>query len=187
MQEISLNILDLAQNAISAGASLICITVDEQPGDDTLTVTIADNGCGMSPQALKTAADPFYTTRKTRKVGLGILFFKMAAIQTDGSFEMTFKEAEGTTVRGVFGLSHIDRMPLGDVRGTVLMLIACNPSLDFVYLRRIGCREFELDTRAMRAVLGDVPLGQKEVTEFIKNYIDDGEKELNGGAIYEKP
>jgi hypothetical protein len=187
MQEISLNILDIAQNSVSSGASLIRITVDEQPGDDTLAVEVADNGCGMTPQTLQKAADPFYTTRRTRKVGLGLSFFKMAATQTGGSFEISSKEAEGTTVRGVFGLSHIDRMPLGDVGGTVLTLITCNPSLDFVYHRRIGCNEFELDTREMRAVLGDVPLNQKDVVMFIKNYLVDGEKELNGGALDEKP
>ena len=187
MQEIALNILDLAQNAVTADAKLIAITVDEQPGDDTLTVTIADNGRGMAPEVLKTAADPFYTTRKTRKVGLGLPFFKMAAEQAGGSFEITSKVSVGTTVRGVFGLSNIDRMPLGDVSGTVLALIVCNPELDFVYTRRIGGGQFELDTREMRAVLGGVPLNRPEVADFIKNYLENGEKELNGGAVNEEP
>lgn len=187
MQEISLNILDLAQNAITAGAGLICITVDEQHSADTLTVTIADNGCGMTEQVLKKVTDPFYTTRTTRKVGLGLSFFKMAATLTGGSFDITSKAGSGTTVCGVFGLSHIDRMPLGDINGTIRALISCNPSLDFIYLRRIDSREFKLDTCEMRKILGDVPLNQKEVAVFIKEYLEDGEKEINGGAINEEP
>jgi hypothetical protein len=186
MQEISLNILDLAQNAITAGANLIRITVNEQNSADTLTVMIADNGCGMTEQVLKNVTDPFYTTRKTRKVGLGISFFKMAATLTGGSFEIVSKVGSGTTVCGVFGLSHIDRMPLGDVNGTVRVLISCNPSLDFIYLRRIDNREFTLDTREMRKILGDVPLNQNEVMAFIKDYLEDGEKEISGGAINEE-
>ena len=178
MQDISLNILDIAQNSVCAKSGIIFITVDQQQHDDILTVTIADNGCGMSSDTLKRAADPFYTTRKTRKVGLGLSLFKMAAIQTGGSFEITSSEGKGTTVRAVFVLSNIDRMPLGDVGGTVLTLIICNPLIDFVYIRRFNNREFELDTRKMREVLGDVALNQIEVIEFIKSYINDGEKEL---------
>jgi hypothetical protein len=178
MQEISLNILDLVQNAISAGAGLVCVTVDEQRRADTLTVVIRDNGCGMPQQVLGSVSDPFYTTRTTRKVGLGLPFFKMAAQLAGGSFEITSQEGAGTTVRGVFGLSHIDRMPLGDMNETVLTLIACNPALDFVYTRRVDESEFELDTREMRGVLGDVPLNAKDVLTFIKDYLVNGEKEL---------
>lgn len=177
MQEISLNILDLAQNAITAGASLITITVDEQSSLDTLTVVITDNGCGIPPEMLKNVSDPFCTTRTTRKVGLGLPLFRMGAEMSGGSFEVTSEQGKGTTVRGVFGRSHIDRMPLGDVNATILTLITCNPALDFVYIRQFDGRSFTLDTRQMRQQLGDVPLNSGEVLRFIKEYLEDGERE----------
>jgi hypothetical protein len=185
MQELSLNILDLAQNAVTAGAGLIAVTVDEQPAKDLIEVVIADDGCGMTPEVLSRVTDPFYTTRKTRPVGLGLPFFKMAALQTGGSFEIRSEVGRGTTVRGVFGRSHIDRMPLGDLSGTIRSLIYCNPELDFRYTRRVGDREFVLDTREMRRILGDIPLNSNEVTVFIIDYLKDGESEISTGAAFE--
>ncbi|HEX3025998.1 MAG TPA: ATP-binding protein [Clostridia bacterium] len=178
MQEISLNILDIAQNSVSAGASLIEITVDEQPGPDSLIVTIRDNGKGMTPEQVEAVTDPFYTTRTTRKVGLGVPFFKMAAEMSGGSFSIRSKVGEGTVVCGKFGLSNIDRMPIGDVNATILTLITCNPGLDFVYTRRKGGGEFILDTREVRNVLGEVPLNNGEVTLWIRDFLREGEAEV---------
>lgn len=178
MQEISLNILDLVQNSISAKATLIEITVDENPSEDTLTVVIKDNGCGMTPQQLEAVADPFYTTRTTRKVGLGVPFFKMAAQMSGGSFDIESKVGEGTCVRGVFGLSNIDRMPLGDINETIVTLIYCNPNIDFVYYRARGNANFTLDTRKIREMLGDVPLNSNEVITWLKEYLSEGESEI---------
>ena len=187
MQEISLNILDLAQNAVAAGATLIEIEIDEQPAADTLHIKIRDNGCGICEEALNSVADPFYTTRTTRKVGLGLPLFKMAAEQTGGSFEIESAKDKGTTVQGVFGLTHIDRMPLGDMTSTMVTLVTCNPELDFVYLHRLGERSFDLDTRQMRKVLGNVSLACSEVVAFMRDYLGDNELELIGGAANEKP
>lgn len=180
MQEISLHILDLAQNSVTAGATCIAITVLEETRANTLSVEIRDNGRGMSPQTLSRVTDPFYTTRTTRRVGLGVPLFKMAAQMTGGSFSVQSKEGEGTTVRGIFVRDHIDRMPLGDMNGTVTSLIYCNPAIDFVYTRGFDGKTFVLDTRKMRQVLGDVPLNNGEVTAFIREFICDGEKELMG-------
>jgi Signal transduction histidine kinase len=182
MQELSLNILDLAQNSISAEASLIEIEIDEDVAGDTLTVTLRDNGRGMSQSQLEAVTDPFYTTRTTRKVGLGVPFFKMAAEMSGGRFEIRSEPGEGTCVRGVFGLSNIDRMPLGDVNGTIETLIYCNPQLDFVYARSRGEKSFTLDTRQVRAVLGGVPLNANEVTLWLKEYLCEGECEVDGEA-----
>jgi hypothetical protein len=181
MQEISLNILDLAQNSISAGATLIEISVEENLDEDILTVTIKDNGSGMSPDQLCAVTDPFYTTRTTRKVGLGVPFFKMAAEMSGGSFEIDSKIGLGTYVCGAFGLTNIDRMPIGDVNSTVATLVYCNPELDFVYKRSRGVRSFNFDTREARAVLGDVPLNANEVILWIKEFLSEGEKEVAGG------
>ena len=131
MTEISLNILDVAENSIRAKASLIEIVVEADISENRLIVMIKDNGCGMSPEQVEQVTDPFFTTRKTRKVGLGIPFFKMAALSVDGDFKIVSQEGEGTLVRAEFRLNHIDRMPLGDINGTIYTLIHFNPDIDF--------------------------------------------------------
>ena len=112
MPELSLNILDVTQNSVTAGANLIKINISASTADDRLTISISDNGCGMTEEQVKNVTDPFFTSRTTRKVGLGIPFFKMAAELTGGSFRIESKVGEGTTTTAVFGLSSIDRMPL---------------------------------------------------------------------------
>ena len=114
MPEISLNILDVAENSTRAKASLVEITVDTDVAADTLTVVIKDDGCGMTEEQVAQVIDPFYTSRTTRKVGLGVPFFKYAAESTGGSFFIRSQVGVGTVVTAVFVLSHIDRMPLGD-------------------------------------------------------------------------
>ena len=154
MPEISLNILDVAENSVRAEASLIEITVSVQPEEDTLTVIIKDDGCGMTPEQAASVQDPFFTTRTTRKVGLGVPFFKQAAESTGGSFRIDSEKGKGTTVKAVFGLSHIDRMPLGDISSTVQTLIVFNEHIDFRYTYEYGGKSFILDTREMREVRG---------------------------------
>lgn len=163
--------LDIAQNSVRAGAALIEIAVDEQPPEDRLTITIADNGCGMSPEQVASISDPFFTTRTTRKVGLGIPFLKMAAEMTGGKLSIESSIGRGTAVSAVFGLSHIDRMPLGDIAQTVCSLVQCNPDLDFVYTYRYGGKSFTADTRSFREVLEGVPLSNPEIIAFIGAFI----------------
>lgn len=184
MQELSLNVLDIVQNSIKANATLIEITVDERVKTDTLAITITDNGCGMSEETAQKAVDPFYTTRTTRRVGLGLPLFKMAAELTGGSFTISSQQGKGTEVKAVFGLGHIDRMPLGNMCETMTTLISCNDHIDFVY-RHTVCdindeeSAFELDTRQFRQILGDVPLSSLEVVAFIRDYITENDVVLN--------
>ena len=131
MPELSLNILDVAENSIRANASLVEILVLADTIKDVLTISIKDNGCGMSAEQIKKVEDPFFTTRTTRKVGLGIPFFKQAALSTNGSFTIESKQNEGTVVVASFTLSHIDRMPLGDITSTIHMLITVHTQPDF--------------------------------------------------------
>ncbi len=181
MQELSLNVLDIAENSVKANASLIQITVDEQPAQDILTITISDNGCGMSEQQLQSVTDPFFTSRTTRKVGLGIPFLKMAAEMTDGKFSISSEVGVGTTTKATFGYSHIDRMPLGNMTDTVCTLVQCNPDRDFVYTHRLGDKEFVMDTREFRAVLGEeVPLNTLEVIAYLREYLNEGAEGLIG-------
>ncbi len=183
MPEISLNILDIAQNSISAKASLIKISVLVSKIRDTLTVLIEDNGCGMTVEQVNKVTDPFYTTRKTRKVGLGIPFFKLAAESTGGSFSITSSVGVGTTVKAVFGFSHIDRMPLGDISSTIHTLIRYNTHIDFVYQYQVEDRGFELDTREFKQILGDVALDSYEVSEYIKEYLNENKTETDNGLL----
>ena len=183
MPEISLNILDVAENSVRAEASLIEITVSVQPEEDTLTVIIKDDGCGMTPEQAASVQDPFFTTRTTRKVGLGVPFFKQAAESTGGSFRIDSEKGKGTTVKAVFGLSHIDRMPLGDISSTVQTLIVFNEHIDFRYTYEYGGKSFILDTREMREMLGEgISFSEPEITAFIKEYLVTNKAETDGGA-----
>lgn len=172
MKELSLNILDIAENSVKAGADLIKISLLQT--QDTLTLTITDNGCGMKPEILKGVIDPFYTTRTTRKVGLGVPLLKMAAEQTGGSVtidswhESDYPDRHGTVVTAVFYTNHIDFTPLGDVISTIVTLVQGSPSIDFEYRHEREGHCVELSTKQMREVLGeDIPLNTPEVLHWI--------------------
>ena len=183
MPEISLNILDVAENSVRAEADLIEILVRVQPEEDKLTVIIKDNGCGMTPEQVQKVQDPFFTTRTTRKVGLGVPFFKQAAESAGGSFQIDSEKGKGTTVKAVFTLSHIDRMPLGDISSTIHTLIVFNEHIDFRYTYEYADRSFVLDTREMREMLGeDISFSKSEVSDFIKDYLRTNKRETDGGA-----
>lgn len=181
MTELSLNVLDVANNSIRAGADLIEIIIRIQREQDTLTIIIADNGCGMTEEQLKQVEDPFFTTRTTRKIGLGVPFFKMAALGTGGSFDIQSAPGVGTTVTAVFGLTHIDRMPLGDMNSTVHTLITLNTHIDFLYTYVFDGKQFALDTREFRQILNEVPLNSPEVSAYIKEYLEENQNETDNG------
>ena len=180
MTELSLNVLDVANNSVRAGASLIVIKITIDTKSDALTISIEDNGKGMTPEQVKQVEDPFFTTRTTRKVGLGVPFFKLVAEASGGSFSITSTLGKGTTVLASFGYSNIDRMPLGDISSTIHTLITFNLNIDFVYAYRVDEREFILDTREFREIIGDVPLNSKEVSSYIKEYLEENKKEVDG-------
>lgn len=183
MPEISLNILDVAENSVRAGASLIEIGVFVQTKEDKLTVVIKDNGCGMSAEQIEKVQDPFYTTRTTRKVGLGVPFFKQAAESAGGSFSMMSEEGKGTAVTAVFQLSNIDRMPLGDMSSTIHTLVVFNEEIRFIYTYRYDDREFVLDTQEIREILGEeIPLKDPEVSGFIREFLESNKAETDQGA-----
>ncbi len=173
MRELSLNILDIAQNSISAGAPLIEISVVEDTAKALLTVTVADNGCGMDDEQLQNVCDPFFTTRTTRKVGMGIPLFRLAAEQTGGKLEIKSEKGEGTVIRAEFHTDSIDFTPLGDITSTVILLISMNTDRDFVYYRETDGNSFTLDTREMKTILDGVPLNEPEVVQWMKEYIEE--------------
>ncbi len=184
MRELSLNVLDIAQNSVSAGASLIEIFLAADTRADCMSIEIKDNGRGMSEDFLKRITDPFTTTRTTRKVGMGIPLFKYSAESAGGSFSIRSQKGAGTAVKASYKISHIDRMPLGDMESTLTTLISMSPDIDFVFKADIDGTEAALDTREMREVLGDeAELNNPEILDFIKNYIKENISVLYGGIL----
>lgn len=171
MTEISLNILDIAENSVKAGATLTEISVTASHADNRLTVVLRDNGCGMDETQVAHVTDPFYTTRTTRKVGLGVPFFKESAELAGGSFELTSKPGVGTTVTAIYQLDHIDRMPMGDLTATMHTLITMHDEIDFLFLYRVDDREAVVDTREFREILGDLSFKEPEISNYIKEYL----------------
>ena len=182
MRELSLNVMDVAQNSVRAEATVVRITVTESDKDDRLTIEIADNGCGMTQEQVQQVIDPFFTTRTTRKVGLGVPLFKLSAEQTGGSFDIQSEKGVGTTTTASYVKSHVDMTPLGDINSTVKILIQCNPQIDFVYTCTTDNGSFTLDTRELREVLGDVSLDTPDVLEWIGQYLEENTQNIYGGA-----
>lgn len=181
LQELSLNVLDIVTNSIRAEADLIEITVEISREKDTLTIEIADNGCGMTKEQLEMVEDPFFTTRSTRRIGLGVPFFKMAALATGGIFELSSTPNVGTKVKACLTLSHIDRMPLGDINSTIHSLITFNTQIDFVYTYKFDDKQFTLDTRQFREILGEFPLDDPNVSAYIKEFLEENKIETDDG------
>ena len=183
MKELSLNILDITENSTKAGASLVEIKISEVAYH--LTITISDNGTGMKEETLLSVSNPFYTTRTTRKVGMGIPLFRFAAEQTGGSLTIESKhvdehpESHGTVVKATFNKEHIDFTPLGDVISTVTTLIQGHPNVDFMFEHTKGNARVSLDTRELRKVLDGVPLDTFEVIIWIRDNLAEQYKEFN--------
>lgn len=181
MKELSLNILDIAQNSVRANADHIWILLTETERD--LKITIRDDGCGMSEAFLKTVTDPFATTRTTRKVGLGIPFFKMEAEQTGGyltieSTEASVSEQHGTTTTAFFYKDSIDFIPLGDLVETMCTLIMGAPHIDYIFEHEYPTGQTTLDTKELRGILGeDIPLSSPDVIGWIRGYLRDSYSE----------
>lgn len=178
MKELSLNILDISQNSVKAKADKIEIILDETA--DTLAVTIKDNGCGMTAEQVQNVMDPFFTTRTTRNVGLGVPLLKLAAEQTGGKIEIhSVSEKDnpvehGTVIRADFFTNHLDFTPLGDIVSTVTSLIQGAPDIRWIFIHNAASGSVELDTDELKAVLGDVPLDNYEVIKWIEEYLKDG-------------
>ena len=170
MQDLSLHILDIVENATKAGATLIEIDIAADISKDLLQITIKDNGQGMDAETVKAVKDPFVTTRTTRRVGMGLPLLEQAAKETGGDLRITSETGQGTTVVATFQESHIDRRPLGDMGATLTTLIMGNPDLDFVYKSNLREEEVEIDTRSIRKELNDtMSISDPAVIRLIHN------------------
>lgn len=184
MPEISLHILDVTNNSVKANANLIEIYVEIRQDDDKLSVIIKDNGHGMSQDTINKVTDPFFTSRTTRNVGLGIPFFKLSAEATGGDFIIKSKKGSGTTVKATYKLSHIDRMPLGDINSTIQTLVVFNKDIDFLYEYKVDGESFRLDTKEFREILGDIPFDHPEIYVYIQKYLEENHNNINKGLIF---
>ena len=178
MRELSLNVLDIAQNSVAANATLCEIEVIESTENKELFIGIYDNGKGMTEDQVRSVKDPFFTTRTTRKVGMGVPLFKMAAEMTGGSFDIESEVGAGTRTKATFKTDHLDFTPLGDMCSSVVLLITMNTHMDFLYRYKIDEKEFTLDTRQLKEILGDVPLNEPSISNWIKDYINQNTKQL---------
>ncbi|MEL7607911.1 MAG: sensor histidine kinase [Bacillota bacterium] len=181
MKEISLHILDIAENALAAGATHVGIEIDVDHAKDRLLITLRDDGSGMDKGLAESVLSPFVTTRTTRKVGLGLPMFKAGADLCGGSFSLQSAPNAGTLVQAGYPISHIDRPPLGDIAETMQVLILAKPDVEFVFCCRVDGTAFVFDTREIRRYLGSAPIDAPEVAVWIREYIDEGVKKLYGG------
>jgi anti-sigma regulatory factor (Ser/Thr protein kinase) len=163
MRELSLHILDIAENGIRAGADLLRIRVEESSAADRLTLSVEDNGRGIPEEKIRQIDNPFVTSRKTRRVGLGLSLLAAAARRCQGDICVEANSEKGTCVTATFRRSHIDRAPLGDMAATMEVLIMGNPHIDFRYTHRVDGSEFVLDTRDLKTELGGLALHDPKV------------------------
>ena len=184
MRDLSLHLLDLAQNSITAGASLVTIrlTLGE---DGMLTMELTDNGKGMSPELLSRVTSPFATTRTTRNVGLGIPMMKENAEKAGGTFRLESEEGKGTTLTATLDTGNIDCLPMGDLSGTLLSLMLTNPLFpDFLFEGKSPKGEGSFDTREVRQALGsDIPFNEPSVAAWLKEALDEEINSIFGGVL----
>ena len=179
MKDLSLHILDIAQNSIAAGSGLIKVTLTEYRGSDLYRIEIGDNGKGMTPDFAATVTDPYVTSRTTRKVGLGLSLFKQNAERTGGTLKILSESGRGTIVSADFGLSSIDRPPLGDIAGTMVLLAAANLKTRFIYRHITEKGEYIFDTKKVNEMLEELPISEPGVIRFLKEMIRENLQEIN--------
>jgi hypothetical protein len=172
MKSIAYHLLDIVQNSLRAGATLVEITLNEDAGKDLLSLQVSDNGKGMDPRALSRATDPYYTSRKSRKVGLGLPLLKQNAEQTGGHFDLASTPGSGTTLCARFVRGHLDLPARGDIPGTIHQLMVANPGKDFVYRHTFNGLNFVLDSREIKEALEDWHLDHPAISGLVREYID---------------
>lgn len=178
MTELSLNVLDAVQNSITAKASLTEISVEIHTDENTLLVTVRDNGLGMDSATLSSVTDPFFTTGG-KTTGLGVPLFKMSAEMTGGSFKISSEKNKGTEITARYVLNSIDRAPLGDMPSLIETLAVCNTDIDFIYNYGVDGAGFTFDTVKIKKILEGIPLNTPEVKDFIRDFLRENTAEIN--------
>ncbi len=189
MREISLHLLDIAENSVAAESQSICVDAIEDLQNDLLKVSVTDNGRGMSAKTAGQVLDPFYTTRTTRKVGLGIPLLKLAAESSGGGLSLETESGKGTRIEASFRHSHIDRMPLGDIGMTFLTLLVSYPQVNWVFNYEVtetdgARRQFRLDDKEIKSVLGDMSFTEPDILKFLRSLIEEGINSLTPQEVF---
>jgi hypothetical protein len=173
LEHLTDHIMDIAMNSVRAGGRNVSIAVISQKDRNLLTVTIADDGSGMTEDVARAALDPFFSTKDKKGIGLGIPFLRGAAEMCGGDFSLESAPGKGTTVRATFALDHPDLPPLGNLKETILLLCVGNPEIRFVFQYRDDGKEFVLDTREISELLDGVPVNHPDVIDFLERYLDE--------------
>jgi hypothetical protein len=185
LRDISLHLLDIIQNSVKAEATSISIMISADEATDRLKVIVTDNGCGMDADFLKKVTDPFTTTRKTRKVGLGIPLLKESCEMTGGNLEIISTIGAGTRLEADFIISSIDRIPIGNIGDTFFSLTLDRPEIDYRIDFIHGDNKFTLDYSDIRKQLDDVPLNELSICTWIKESIEEEKINIFGGILNE--
>ena len=181
MRELALNILDITENSVKAGAKLVNINIIAE--GNLLTIQILDDGCGMDKEFLEKVTDPFTTTRTTRKVGMGLPLFKMAAEMAGGTFKISSEIGKGTDVVATFNIDNIDREPLGNIADTMVTLLSDEIPTEFVLMVSVDKNQFNLDTRELKEQLNGIPISEPQVLMFVREMINENIKEIGGAKL----
>ncbi len=168
-----MHILDIIQNSVRAKASCVELAIVERQKEDLFSIEIKDNGSGMTEEVLAKVCDPFFTTRSTRKVGLGLSLLKQNAEQTGGSLKIESEEGKGTSLKAVFTYSHLDRPDLGDIAGTMVLLVGANPEMDFLYTHISDKGKYVFDTKEIKEILEGVSVSDVEIMKYLKEMIEE--------------
>jgi hypothetical protein len=179
MKALALHILDILQNSIRAEATVIKLQIDEIPSENKYILKFSDNGKGMSKEMVKQVTDPFFTTRTTRKVGLGLSLLKQNAERTDGNMKIQSQPGIETVVEVEFSYNHIDRLPTGDIAGNLALTVSSYPKIEFIYTHNTPKGNFRFDNTEIKQTLGDIPINNPVVITFMKDLIRDNLKEIN--------
>lgn len=179
MKTLALNVLDIVQNSIKALATRISVEISESRSGDKLKIMVVDNGVGISSNMLEKVTDPFVTSRTTRNIGMGLPLLKYHANLTGGDLTIESVEKKGTTVIATFGLSHLDRQPLGDIAGVMTILIAANPQIDFIYRHKTDSGEYEFSTKETKEFLETETLNEYNLLNMIGMMISENLKEIS--------
>lgn len=171
MKDLSLHILDIVQNSTRANASLVKVDIEEDTERNLISITIKDDGSGMPSDMVKNVEDPYVTSRTTRKVGMGIPLFKQSAVQSGGGLHIISEIGIGTTIIATFQMDNIDTPPWGDLAGVIALLVSGNPTVDFFYSHSYNGVEYVFDTLSVKEILGDTPISEPQVANFLKTMI----------------
>lgn len=178
MNDLSLHIIDIIQNSLTAGATLIKLTVNEDIKGDLLTIVIEDNGKGMTAQQVLSLEDPFFTSRTTRRVGMGIPLFKQSAVQSSGDLWVLSEPGVGTKVTATFKHSHIDRPPLGDLANSFILMVSANPERDLLLKYIYNGSEYCFDTVEIKEILDGLPLNDPTVIRTLTAMVAENIKDV---------